>query len=148
MNVRIEELSPMLVASICAVSAHPEIDAWEKLREWAEPLGLLDDLAKHPVFGFNNPAPSSNKDTYGYEFWIKIAQDVEVRGDLKTKDFPGGIYAVTTIKGYPNPVLWKQLWDWVQSSQYKWRKTHELENPLNPQAPEEEIIFNLFLPIE
>jgi len=148
MNVRIEELSPMRVDGVCVVSIHPEIGAWGKMRGWAAPLDLLDDLGEHPVFGFNNPAPASGQEAYGYEFWIRIEQGIEVQGDLKTKDFPGGMYAVTTIRGFPNPLAWKQLWDWVQSSRYNWRKTHELERPLNPEAPEGETVFDLYLPIE
>jgi hypothetical protein len=48
----------MRVASVCSISAHPEITAWNKMQAWAEPLGLLDDIESHPVFGFNNPSPS------------------------------------------------------------------------------------------
>jgi hypothetical protein len=32
-----------------------ERDAWEKLRAWAEPKGLHEDLENHPVFGFTIP---------------------------------------------------------------------------------------------
>ena len=147
-QVRIEKLGPMRVASVCAVSAHPENEAWETLRKWAEPAGLFNDLENHPIFGFNNPSPSSGQETYGYEFWIRIGQETEVQGSLTAKDFPGGLYAVTTIHGFPNPLVWKQLWDWVQSSPHQWRKTHELERPLNPLAPENEMVFDLYLPIE
>jgi DNA gyrase inhibitor GyrI len=148
MEVRIEKLDPMRVAGVQVISASPEIEAWEQLRAWAGPKGLLDDVQKHPVFGFNNPAPSPGRKEYGYEFWIKIEQGVEVGGNVKEKEFPGGLYAVVTHRGFPNPQVWKALWDWVQSGKYRWRKTHELEKPLNPLAAESEMAFDLYLPVE
>jgi DNA gyrase inhibitor GyrI len=57
-NVRIEKLEPMRVASVRVVSEHPEAEAWERLKAWAEPQGLLQNPQQHPVFGFNNPNPS------------------------------------------------------------------------------------------
>ena len=54
-DVRIVKLEPMRVASVRAISETPERDAWEKVRTWAEPKGLLADIEKHPIFGFNNP---------------------------------------------------------------------------------------------
>src|SRR5574341_504661 len=61
MKVNIVKLAPMRIASIRALSETPERDAWEKLRAWANPKGLLDDSDKHPVFGFNNPSPSMDR---------------------------------------------------------------------------------------
>ncbi len=43
MDVRIERLMPLRVASVRVISEAPERDAWEKLRAWAEPRGLLED---------------------------------------------------------------------------------------------------------
>lgn len=65
----------------------------------------------------------------------------------------GGLYAVTRCKlcGDPEgsvPEVWKRLWDWVQASGYEWRRTHELEKPVDPLAPEEELVLDLYLPIE
>lgn len=148
MKVRIENLGPLRVASVCVVSAHPETDAWEILRSWAEPLGLLENQNKHPIFGFNSPGPIPGQAEYGYEFWLKIDAETTVQGDIKTKEFSGGRYAVATHRGFPNPQVWRQLWFWVQSSPYKWRRIHELERPLNPLAPESEMVFDLYLPIE
>ncbi|MHA2314338.1 MAG: ArsR family transcriptional regulator, partial [Candidatus Hermodarchaeia archaeon] len=70
--VQVVELEPMRVASVRALSATPENDAWEKMRAWAEPQGLLDDIDNHPVFGFNNPNPTPGQKEYGYEFWIRM----------------------------------------------------------------------------
>lgn len=147
-DVRIEKLAPMRVASVRAIGESPEPDAWGKLRAWAEPMGLLDDAGNHPVFGFNNPAPSRERKEYGYELWVQIGPDIEPEGEVQVKDFEGALYAVTTNKGIPNPEIWMKLWDWVQSSEYRWRKTHELEGVRNPLASEDELVFDLYVPIE
>ncbi len=148
LNVRIEKMEPMRVASICVVSEHPEMEAWEKLKAWAEPKGLLKDCQEHPVFGFNNPSPSPGRKEYGYEFWIRVGREITSEGPIETKEIPSGRFAVTTQRGFPNPQVWRQLWDWVQSSGYRWRKSHELERIHDPLASEAEAIFDLYLPIE
>lgn len=148
LNVRIEDLPPMRVAYVRVVSEHPEAEAWEKLRTWAEPRGLVKNRGQHPVFGFNNPGPSPSNAEYGYEFWICVAAETTAEEPVQIKDVPGGKYAVVTIHGFPTPEIWKQLWDWVQSSGYRWRKTHELERIHDPAAPESQMAFDLYLPIE
>ena len=152
-DVRVERLEPMRVASVRAVSEIPEPDAWETMRAWAEPAGLLDDLAAHPVFGFNNPNPSSGRAEYGYEFWIRVDLETQAEGGIEVKDFGGGSFAVTTckIKGDPQGSVfevWQKLFEWVKSSEYEWRRTHELEKVVNPQASEGELVLDLYLPIE
>ena len=149
--VRIARLGPMTVASSRAFGESPERPAWEQLRAWAEPKGLLNDLAQHPVFGFNNPNPSPERKGYGYEFWISVDPSEKPEGDIEIKQFPGGRYAVTScrLSGEPNvPETWKLLWEWVRSSGYRWRQTHELEKCNNPLTPERDIELDLYLPIE
>jgi len=148
LNVRIEELKPKRVASVRAISATPEVDAWRKIKTWADSKGLLNQLDSHPVFGYTCLPPRKGGDRYGYEFWIEIGAETEVDGEVKEQVFPGGLYAVMTPDGPPTPDVWKSLWEWVQTSPYKWRKTHELEKPRNPLAPENEWVFDMYLPIE
>jgi len=148
LSVRIERLEPMRVASVHVVSEHPEAEAWERLKAWAAPRGLLKDPRKHAVFGFNNPSPTADRKEYGYEFWICVEPDVVSEGQVELKEFAGGRFAVTTQRGYPSPQIWKQLWDWVQSSGYRWRKAHELERIHDALTSEHEVIFDLYLPIE
>ena len=158
-EVEIVKLEPMSVASAHAISMTPERDAWEKMRAWAEPKGLLEDLEKHPVFGFNNPNPSPDREDYGYEFWIRVEPDVEPEGDIKIKESKEGLYAVTTCKlkeeldseffqkeGYLES--WKKLVDWVKSSKYKYGKHQCLEKAHDPNASEEELVLDLYCPIE
>jgi DNA gyrase inhibitor GyrI len=153
LEAHVETLGPMRVATFRAVSETPERDALEKLCSWAGARALLDDLESHPVFGFNHPSPSPDRKEYGYEFWIRVDPDVAPEGEVEIKDFPGGHYAVTTCRllGDPTgsvPEVWKKLWDWVQSSEYTWRKTHELEKLHDPRVAEEDAVIDLYLPIE
>lgn len=153
LEVHIVKLQPMRVASVRVVSESPERDAWEKMHPWAQPKGLLDNVEKNPVFVFNNPSPSPDRKEYGYEFWIAIDLDIEPEGDIEVKDFAGGLYAVTTCKLHGDPngnvlEVWMKLLEWVKSSKYRWRKTHELEKARDPLASEQDLILDLYLPIE
>ncbi len=159
LEVRIVKLEPMCIASVRTISMTPEHDAWEKMRSWAEPRGLLEDIDRHPVFGFNNPDPSPSQKEYGYEFWIRVEPDTKPSRDVEIKKFHGGLYAVTTCKlkeeleskffkkeGYLES--WKNLIAWVKSSKYKFGKNQCLEKAHEPGASEEELILDLYCPIE
>jgi len=151
--VRIEQLPPMRVASVRAFSTAPERDAWEKLQVWAEDQGLLEDSQAHPVFGFNNPSPTRAGGPYGYEYWIRIGPEDAATGGIEVKDFPGGLYAVTTCKLFGDPSgtvmdVWKKLADWVTRNGHQWRQTHELERLHDPRVSGDEIVLDLYLPIE
>ena len=153
LDVRLVRLDPMRVASVRAEGEAPEAEGLTRLRSWAEPKGLLEDTKAHPVFGFNNPSPMPDKTEYGYEFWIRVDPEVESDAEVEVKDFDGGLYAVTTCKlmgdAHGNVLeVWRNLMEWVQASQYKWRKTHELEGLRDPYASEAEAVLDLYLPVE
>lgn len=159
--VQVVELEPMRVASFRAFSASPEIDAWKKMRAWAQPQGLLDDYNKHPVFGFNNPNPSPGQKEYGYEFWIRMGSLFKGEGEIEAKDYEGGLFAVTTCKpweemqsdyGKKHGFLesWKKLVDWtILSEKYEMDTSRqELEKPHNQDVPFEELVLDLYQPIK
>jgi DNA gyrase inhibitor GyrI len=150
MHVHMVRLEPMRVASVCVVSATPERDAWSKLRAWAEPAGLLNDIRQYPVFGFNNPGPKPGAKKYGYEFWIRVDPDVEAGDGVHIKHVEGGLYAVTTCESAADiSATWKKLYDYMQAPRhsYKWRPGQELERPHNPRAAEDRMVFDLYLPV-
>ncbi len=158
-TVSIVELEPMRVASVQVMSETPEHDAWEKMRKWAEPRGLLQNLEEHPVFGFNNPNPSPGQREYGYEFWIRVGDDIEPEGDITIKEVKGGLYAVTTcnlkreleseyFKEHGYLESWKKIVDWVESSKYTMGDHQCLEKATNPNALNEEPILDLYCPIK
>ena len=153
LDVKIVRLEPMRVACAHVVGEEPEHDAWVKLHDWVEPKGLLNDLEKHPVFGFNNPNPTEGGKEYGYEMWIRVDPDVEAEGEVTVKGFPGGLFAVTTCKlmNDPNgnmPEVWMKLYEWVKASEYKWAKTQELEKLRDVSSSDEDLVLDLYLPIE
>lgn len=152
-DVRIERLEPMRVASVWCYSEIPRQDAWAKLSAWAESRGMPVDLDRNPVFGFNNPSPSPLGGKYGYELWIRVDRGIEPDGEIVVKDFDGGLYAVTTCRLHPDPSgtlteVWRGLWDWVEASEYELRSTHELEKARNPQPSDDKFLLDLYLPIE
>ncbi len=154
LQVRIVELEPMRVASAHAYSASPEGDAWTRLIAWAEPRRLLDDPDTHRIFGFNNPDPSPGSPNYGYEFWIVVGPEVEPEGDIKIKDFSGGLYAVTRceVKGNPEviPNTWKALISWREESKYRYAHHQWLEEHIvsADAVPEEGwFVLDLYMPI-
>ncbi|WP_455142897.1 GyrI-like domain-containing protein [Candidatus Hodarchaeum mangrovi] len=153
LDVRIKTLSPMRVASVQAISKSPESEAWGKMKPWAEKMGLLDNTEEYPIFGFNNPDPSPDKEEYGYEFWIKIGSDIVPPPEFKVKEIKSGLYAVTTTR----PAItdeniipaWKRLAEWVKNNKkYDFGSHQLLEKHLNPRAPIEELILDLYCPIK
>jgi AraC family transcriptional regulator len=150
LEVRILELEPMRVAYGLGFGESPEPIAWGKILAFGEAKGLLEDLDKVRFFGFNNPDPSPGSPNYGYEQWMTVGENVEAEGDVKIKDFSGGLYAVTRFKDLNNiGKVWKQLVLWQEDSKYK-RGNHQwLEEQLSPpDTPNfEDLVFDLYLPI-
>lgn len=149
-EIRIEELEPMLMASAYGFSASPEIMALEKMKAFAESKGLITDgeiTFRH--FGFNNPSPSPGSPNYGYEVWITVTPEIEPEGDIRLIHFPGGLYAVTQIVGVSNiGEIWRKLVEWRENSHYRKAYHQWLEELINPlESDFEKYIFKLYLPI-
>jgi len=151
LDVRIEDLPKMWVASVLAFGETPENAAWSRLREWALPQGLLNDVVRHPIFGFNNPNPVPGQKEYGYELWIRLEAPGNADDRIVYKEFEGGLFAVTTCKLCGDPDIgsaWRMLWNWAQGGRYRWRRAQELERVINPNATENELVLELYLPIQ
>ena len=147
-EVKIVELEPMRVASFRVISETPEHDAAKLLTEWAQGKGYLNDLEKHPVFGFNNPNPSEGKKEYGYEFWIKVDEDYSEEG-LTLKNVSGGRYAVTTCHHLSQMgELWRRLFNWIKENGYEYREAECLEKTHNFSASDDELVLDLYEPIK
>lgn len=151
-EVQIVKLKPMLVASTYAFSKNPEVEAWEKLVAWAQPKGLLDDIDAHPIFGFNNPNPSTDNSKYGYEFWIKVGTNIEPEGDVRINEFYGGLYAVTRCETQGElyntiPASWRQLIEWCKTSKYKFGYHQSLEKHIAGANNPDELTLDLYCPI-
>ncbi len=158
-EVEIVELDSMTVASVRAISKTPEDDAWKMMVSFAEPRGLLKDLKRHPIFGFNNPNPSKDSEEYGYEFWIRIDDSVELDDTVEKKEFKGGLYAVTRCnltKEIQSEFLakhgmlegWWRLGEWVKESDYEYLNELCLEKSVNPTEVDADHLLDLYLPVK
>jgi DNA gyrase inhibitor GyrI/DNA-binding transcriptional ArsR family regulator len=158
-EIKIVKLEPMRVGSVRSISSSPENDAWTKMESWAIKEGLLDDLEKHPIFGFNNPNPEPGRTEYGYEFWIKVDDKIDSDDVIKVKEFKGGLYAVKSCNLSKEVVSdffkkngflesWYLLDKWVKNSKYQSGEHQSLEKAINPGSPEEELILELYFPIK
>lgn len=148
-NVKFERLLPMRVVSFHAISESPEKDAWMKLREWAEPKGLLIDFDEHPIFGFNNPNPKPGEKNYGYEFWIKVDSSFKSDKSIIVKDIPEYLYAVSTCFNLENIGRdWKNLVEWAKKKEYKIKYDVNCLEKHNPDSTIDNLILDLYLPIE
>lgn len=151
-DVQITRLEPMRVASSYGFGAHPEEQAWQMLCEWAKPLGFLDDLEAHPIFGFNNPYPTPDNPKYGYELWIKVGPGVEPAGPVRIEEFFGGTYAVMKceVKGHPEktvPECWQGLAQWCRENSRALGRHHALERFLTSPDDLDTLVLSLYCPI-
>jgi DNA-binding transcriptional ArsR family regulator/DNA gyrase inhibitor GyrI len=156
---KVKKLNPMKVASIRIISTTPEVECWAKMESWAKEKGFLNDLREHPVYGFNNPLPKEGNPEYGYEFWMKVGEDTKSDDIVNIKDFSGGLFAVKRcdlgkemnsdfFKKNGFLESWSLLDSWVQNSKYKPGDKQMLEKIINPGAPEDEVILDLYYPIQ
>jgi DNA gyrase inhibitor GyrI len=141
----------MRVASVHGFGESPESQAWDKLIAWAGPKGLLDDVEKHRIFGFDNPNPSPGSPNYGYEFWIVVDPDVEPDGDVRIVGFRGGLYAVARCEGLGNiGRVWQDLVGWREDSKYRGGSHQWLEEHIGPVEASQDpdaLVLDLYLPI-
>lgn len=149
LSVEIVDMPPMRVASTLGFGASPEAQAIEKMIAFATARGLDYAAARH--FGFDNPSPSPASPNYGYEVWMVVGPEVSGDDEVVIKEIPARRYAMTTFKGLENiGRVWKELVLWLEESPYEWPAHHVecLEELLTPMdAPLEEYVFNLYLPI-
>ena len=151
-NVHVTKLEPMRVASVYAFGTNPEGEAWNKLVAWAEPKGLLNNIAEHPIFGFNNPNPLSESSRYGYELWIKVTPEIEPEGEIRIIEFMGGLYAVARCEAlgepYKNiPSAWQSLVDWCRENNHELGYHNALERFVTSGDRPDDLVLDLYCPI-
>ena len=146
---RIVTLEPMRVASCRAVGREPEIEAFRVMTAWAREAGVLGRKGVR-YFGFDNPAPTSGRDEYGYEVWMTVDSAVRESENVKEKDFPGGKYAVITTRLSGIAQSWKDLLTWRAESEYGEAKHQCLEEVRTPplESPPGDIEIDLYLPLK
>lgn len=132
MDVNIEQIPPLRVASVLGRGPQPEDAAWRELDAWAGPRGLLGDLTAHPIYGFNNPSPTAGNPEYGYELWIAVEPGTSSGPEVVLKDFAGGLYAVgkwywTDTPDEDIPAAWSRMNAWLADSPYRMGEHQWLE---------------------
>ena len=131
LDIRIIKLAPMHVASFQASGVTAERDAFKKLFAWAQPKGLLNDLAKNSLFGFASHEFIEDKKGTGYKFWIKIPDNIEPEPDINVEDSDGGLYLVMSSLAVGNIGLttapnWLKLRRWAQENGYEMGSQQQL----------------------
>jgi len=149
-DVRIVRLEPQRVAVSYGFGSAPESIAWKKMIAFVKARGLDKDGKHHRYLGFNNPDPSPASPNYGYEQWITVDPDMQPEGEIKIKEFGGGLYAVTRCQLKNIFQTWQQLAAWREKSQYEYGPHQWLEEALQPPLDgqiSEEMELDLYLPI-
>lgn len=152
LEVRIVKLPPMRVACVNGFGDGPEGMAFEKMKAWAEAHKLIGK--PHRLFGYNNPDPSPGSPNYGYDVWITVDESVQVDGEARMIEFPGGLYAVTRID-VKNPwddipSTWQKLVKWMETSKYHHGRHQWLEEhigSLDEMGGDQPFTLDLHLPI-
>ncbi len=151
LDVRIIRLEPIHVAASYGFGSGPEGIAWEKMFAFVDEKGLRQDGQNHRYFGFNNPSPTPGSPNYGYEQWVTVAPDATTAGDIKIKDFDGGLYAVARCQLKNITQAWQELVAWRAKSPYRPSNHQWLEECIfgeqGLKEPNEEQEFDLYLPI-
>ena len=117
LSVRILRLPPCTVASYHYIGENPEEAVGEVVTRFVQESGLYEKKPDARMFGFNHPNPGVLENgIHGYEDWVTVPEDMEVKAPMEKKQFPGGLYAVMTIP-FPEFHLWETLTKWVNKSQ-------------------------------
>lgn len=98
MDIRIIYLPPLTVAAYQYIGENPEDVTGEKIYALIRELNLPVVKPDFRVFGFNNPSPVDGQKEYGYESWVTIPEDADIKAPIVKKHFPGGLYAAHCIK--------------------------------------------------
>jgi len=153
-KILIKELPSMRVASYRIISANPERDAVNYMKNLLKDRKLNFNNLKR--FGIDIPVSETQQNIglRGYEYWVCLPYDIKKLEGATIKNIPISNYAVLRIK---NPFErsfdtisngWLELHDWIKTTGFK----TALDNP-NMYMLEELIIIegetflDLFYPV-
>lgn len=149
-SAEIVRLPSMRVARFSASGENPEHVAFEALSTWAGKKGLLDDMDRNPVFGFD--VPQREPGARGYEYWIRLPEGMGYEEGVECMDIHAGTYAVTTCetRGDPFgtiPATWMRLNGWVRDHGYSPVGGPYLERHMGP-VEGEDFTVDLYYPVK
>ena len=114
-DVRIVHLPSATVAAAHFVGDNPEDKVGLMISDFARENKLWEKYPGLRLYGFNHPNPVDESGYHGYEMWITIPDDMEVKPPLVKKQFKGGTYAAHMIQ-MGNFHEWAWLDQWVRES--------------------------------
>lgn len=114
-DVRIVHLPAATVAAAHFIGENPEDRAGKMIADFVRENRVWEKLPGLRLYGFNHPNPKDETGVYGYEFWVTIPEDMEVKPPFQKKYFPGGTYAAHMIQ-MGNFHEWAWLDEWVRTS--------------------------------
>lgn len=98
MDIRIIYIPPSKVAAYRCVGESPEEPAKELISAFIKESNLQTVKPDFRLYGFNSPSPEEGQREYGYEFWVTIPDDMEVKSPIEKKELSGGLYAAHCIQ--------------------------------------------------
>ncbi|MBK1810009.1 effector binding domain-containing protein [Clostridium sp. YIM B02505] len=126
-DVRIIYLPPATVASVHCVGGSPEIETGNILNQFIRESKLYDVKPDFRHYGFNNPNGNiPDGSDHGYERWVTIPEEFEVKPPFTKKYFQGGLYCSYMI---PMGAFdeWFRLYNWAQNNdKYELKYKEEL----------------------
>lgn len=127
-DVRIIYLPPATVAASHFIGNDPEDKAGDALDAFVRECKLWEVKPDMRLYGFNHPNPVDETNFHGYEFWVTIPEDMEVKPPLVKKSFEGGLFAAHMIQ-MGNFHEWGWLDRWVrENGRYVYRGDGNPEN--------------------
>lgn len=115
-SVRIVHLPLCTVASCHFIGKEPEEEVGSRAARFVQESRLYEAKPDARMFGFNHPNPGALEDgLHGYEVWLTIPEDFPLPEGFTRKHFPGGLYAVLTIR-FGDFHHWWTLNQWVEAS--------------------------------
>lgn len=160
-TARLISLPAMSVASVRAFGLQPEEEAHKRMKQFIVASDLKTRKPDFRSFGFNSPSPTEIGKPYGYEIWVTVPNEMEIRFEgVEKKWMDGGLYAAMAIP-FGDFFGWDVLLDWVENkSAYERRFTGDdsnmnglleehlnyYEQLMNPE--QEQIQLDLLLPIK
>jgi DNA-binding transcriptional MerR regulator len=112
-EVRIVYLPPSPVAALHIMGSMAELEGETAIREFIDSHKLTETKPDFRHYGFNHPdGRLPELADHGYERWITIPGELEVKAPFVKKRFAGGLYAAHMIP-MGDFEEWKQLSDWV-----------------------------------
>lgn len=120
-DVRIVYLPSSPVASIHVIGKSPEYETGMELQKFMMDTKLTQLKPDLRHYGFNHPnGVQPDGSDHGYERWVTIPYDLEVREPFVKKHFTGGLHAAHMI-----PMGSFEEWGWLT----EWVEHHEEYEP-------------------